>query len=239
MLVADHLGPVLVLTLNRPESRNAFNHDLYTALSTALTDAAADDAVNAVVITGTDPAFSAGQDLKEMAAMASGELVFADGFGFVKLLDALENFPKPIIAAVNGSAAGIGLTMLLHCDIVLVSENARLRVPFAELGVPPEAGSSALLAQRIGWQKAAEMLFTSEWISASDAVQHGLALREVAHDRLMDETLALAQRIASFNPNATGIAKKLMLAARGTASQDARAREEAEFAKLFRSQRDA
>jgi enoyl-CoA hydratase/carnithine racemase len=237
MLVADHLGPVLVLTLNRPESRNAFNHHLYMALSAALTDAAVDTSVNAVVITGTDPAFSSGQDLKEMAAMASGELVFADGFGFVKLLDALENFPKPLLAAVNGAAAGIGLTMLLHCDIVLVSSSARLRVPFAELGVPPEAGSSALLAQRVGWQKAAELLFTSEWMGASDAVACGLALREVPHDRLMDETLAIAQRIASFDPRATSTAKKLMLAARGTTSQDARAREESEFAKLFGSRR--
>lgn len=237
MLIADRHGAVLSLTLNRPEARNAFNHALYTALAAALADAAVDDSVHVVVITGTDPAFSAGQDLKEMAAMASGDITFAEGFGFVTLLDALETFPKPLIAAVNGAAAGIGLTMLLHCDIVLVSKVARLRVPFAELGVPPEAGSSALLAQRVGWQKAAEMLFTSEWMSSTDAVRHGLALREVDHDRLIDETQLIAQRIASFSPTATSTAKKLMLAARGNVSQDARAREEAEFAKLFRAQR--
>jgi enoyl-CoA hydratase/carnithine racemase len=229
----DH---VRVVTLARPERKNAFNQDLYLAVADALADAASDTDVHCVVVTGDGTAFSSGQDLAEMAAIADGTSTNADGF--TRLLEQLESFPKPLIAAVNGPAVGIGMTMLLHCDIVVVAHSARLRVPFSELGVPPEAGSSALLADRIGWQRAAEVLFTSRWIDAETAVEFGLAVRAVPDDELMLETSALATTIARQSPDAVATAKRLMLAARGARAEDARDRESTAFATLFAQQRD-
>ncbi len=237
MLQIDHHGAVQVLTLNRPQARNAIDHGLYMAIADALTSATNDDTVNAVVVTGAGSTFCAGQDLQEMAAMASGGVSFAGGHGFPRMMDILESFPKPLLAAVNGAAAGIGLTMLLHFDIVFVGQSARLRVPFSELGVPPEAASSALLPERVGWQKAAELLFTSSWMSAEEAVQYRLALRLFADDVLQEETLKMALHIASFSGSATRTTKELLLAARADVSTAARKREDAAFSALFRSRR--
>jgi enoyl-CoA hydratase/carnithine racemase len=237
VLRTNHHGTVTLLTFDRPDARNAFNHALYCAISDELDRARDDDATNVVVLTGNGSAFCAGQDLIEMTAMARGDLGFAGGHGFTRLLESLESFDKPLLAAVNGPAAGIGLTMLLHCDIVLVAKSARLRVPFAEMGVPPEAGSSALLPLRLGWQKASQLLFTSEWMSADDAVASGLALRSTNDELIVDETMALATRIAMHDGKAMRTTKRLMMDARGSISQDARVREEAAFAELFRSTR--
>ncbi len=223
---------VRLCTLQRPERRNAFDQEHYHALAATLADAAVDDAVHAVVITGAGTAFSAGQDLKEMAALADGTSVGTSD-GFPRLLDQLDTFPKPLLAAVNGDAVGIGMTMLLHCDIVLVATEARLRVPFSELGVPPEAGSSALLADVVGWQQAAELLFTSKWVSGAEAVAMGLALCAYETDELLDQTLDLATRIAEQSPWAVQTAKRLMLASRGSRSRAARRGEDVAFATLF------
>jgi enoyl-CoA hydratase/carnithine racemase len=124
-------------------------------------------------------------------------------------------FPKPLIAAVNGLAVGIGCTILAHCDIVLVADSARLRAPFVSLGVVPEAASSRLLPERMGWQAAAELLFTAQWLDADAAVDTGIARRKVAHERLLDEALDLARRIAAMPITSLVETKKLLLDARG------------------------
>ena len=224
---------VQLCTIERPERRNAFDQEHYVSLATAMADAAANDDVHVLVVTGIGASFSAGQDLKEMAALASGT---ASGphDGFPRLVDQLDTFPKPLLAAVNGDAVGIGLTMLLHCDIAVVAHDARLRVPFSELGVPPEAGSSALLGDVVGWQQAAELLFTSRWIDGDEAVQMGLALKAVQRADVLDHTMVIAHRIASQSPWAVQTAKRLMLEARGQRSRTARRHENAAFAQLFR-----
>jgi enoyl-CoA hydratase/carnithine racemase len=227
--VADH-GPVRVLTLHRPEALNAFDSPLYRAAGAALNAARADDRVKVVVLTGAGRAFSAGQDLGEMARLAAGEAIES---GFPVLLEALESFDKPLIAAVNGPAVGIGFTLLPHCDLVLVAEGARLRTPFAEMGVPPEAASSVLFPARMGWQRAAEVLFTSPWLSAADAVECGIALRAVPPGDLLVESLALAARIATAPLPALRAIKATMLAGRADAVSAARAREEAAFARVL------
>jgi enoyl-CoA hydratase/carnithine racemase len=231
MLRSEDHDDVRVLTLERPERRNAFDQAQYVALAQALADAAADDTVRCVVITGAGGCFSAGQDLDEMAAIARGELPGADGF--TRLLEQLETFPKPLIAAVIGAAVGIGATMLLHCDIVLVADNARLKFPFATMGVPPEAAASALLADTIGWQHASELLFTARWLDAHEAAAIGLALTVVPVDDALDRALDLAASIAANQPRAVQTAKRLLLASRGDRSTNARARENREFAALF------
>ena len=221
---------VRLLRLNRPERLNAFDSPLYRSLAGALDAARADDTVKVVVLTGAGRAFSAGQDLDEMARLAAGEQVDS---GFPVLLDALGAFDKPLVAAVNGPAVGIGFTLLPHCDLVLVSETARFRTPFAEMGVPPEAASSLLFPARMGWQRAAEVLFTSPWLSADEAVECGVALRAVPADELVPEALALATAIAAAPLVALRAIKATMLAGRADAVAADRAREEAAFAEVL------
>jgi enoyl-CoA hydratase/carnithine racemase len=226
---ADNAG-VRLLTLARPHALNAFDSPLYRATGAALDAARADDAVRVVVITGEGRAFSAGQDLDELARLAAGEV---SDSGFPVLLDALQAFDKPLVAAVNGAAVGIGFTMLPHCDLVLAAESARFRTPFAEMGVPPEAASSVLFPARMGWQRAAEVLFTSPWLNAHEAVEYGIALRVVSDEMLLTEAVALAGRIATAPLAALRAIKATMLAGRADGVAAAMAREGAEFARVL------
>lgn len=139
-------------------------------------------------------AFTAGMDLKSSGTgLAEGEEP-----GFLPFARALLAFDKPLLAAVNGIAVGIGTTVLLHCDIVLAAPSARFRVPFTRLGVVPEAASSLLLPAAIGWQAAAEWLYTSDWLHAEQAAALGFVLRVVPDAELMTQALHLAQRIAAM-----------------------------------------
>ena len=215
---------VLVLTLNRPRQKNAFNEAMWRDARDALRDAQADDAVRAVVVTGVGDAFSAGQDLGEMAGPPGGE-----GPAFPSFMDRLVGFDKPLLAAVNGVGVGIGLTMLLHCDVVWIAEGARLRAPFVPLGVVPEAASSYLLPLQLGHQRAAELLFTADWIDASRAVELGIASRALPAERLLPELRALASRIAAQPLGALRWTKRTLIAVRAEGIRAARAREDAAF----------
>ena len=148
VLAIEDRGRVRILTLDRPGALNAFNDDLYDAVRDALQAAAEAPDVAVVLLTGRGHAFTAGQDLGELAQPRRHE----DGkaHGFPPFIATLEAFPKPLLAAVNGLAVGIGLTLLPHCDVVLVAEEARLRAPFISLGVTVEAGNSLLLPATIG-----------------------------------------------------------------------------------------
>jgi enoyl-CoA hydratase/carnithine racemase len=229
----DH-GAVRVIGFDRPDVLNAFDTALYRAVAGALDDARADEAVSVVVLTGEGRAFSAGQDLNEMARLAEavGTGVEIES-GFPALLESVQRFDKPLLAAVNGVGLGIGFTLLAHCDMVIIAEGARLRVPFAEMGVPPEAASSYLFPLRMGWQRAAEILFTGRWMDAAEAVDAGMALRAVPADRLMVDVLALAQSIATAPLPALRAIKAAMLAAHADAVAAAREREERAFADLL------
>ena len=245
MLRIEDRDRVRLLTLDRPEALNAFNAALYDAGRDALLAAAADDDVAVVVITGEGRAFSAGQDLLEMAELASkhgqggsgdepetgGDQpeTGGDASGFSGFLDALQSFPKPLIAAVNGLGLGIGFTMLAHCDVVFIAEGARLKTPFTSLGVSPEAASSYLFPMRMGWQRAARILFTSDWISAEEAVEVGIALQVCAPEALLSDALELAGRIARMPISSLVTTKRVMLEAQLPHIRDARSREEAAF----------
>lgn len=220
---------VRLLTLNRPEALNAFNQDLWYDTAAALEWAAGDDDIRCVVLTGEGRAFSAGQDLTEM----NDPSVFAGREpGYNRFMPVLEAFPKPVVAAVNGIGVGIGLTMLLHCDVVLISTEARLKAPFISLGVTTEASASLLMPATMGWQRAAEVLYTEPWIDAETAVADGIALRAVAPERLMEETMALARHIGSLPLGPLMATKRLMLAGRADAVAAARLRELAAFQTL-------
>jgi len=221
---------VRLLTLDRPAALNAFDSPLYRAAGEAIEAARLDDDVKVVVVTGAGRAFSAGQDLKELERLAAGEQIES---GFPVLLDALCDFDKPLIAAVNGVAVGIGFTMLAHCDLVIVAQSARMRTPFAELGVAPEAASSLLFPARMGWQRAAHVLFTSAWLDATEAVEYGIALEQCPDDRVLERALDLARSIATAPLVSLRAIKATMLAGQGEQVLAARAREDAAFAALL------
>jgi enoyl-CoA hydratase/carnithine racemase len=232
LITADD-GAVRLITLDRPEALNAFDTDLYVALGSALDAASADDSVHVVVVTGSGRAFSAGQDLKEMTRMATAGPDEEITSGFPVLVDALIAFDKPLVAAVNGLAIGIGFTMLPHCDLVLVSDEARFRTPFAELGVAPEAASSYLFPLVMGPQRGAHALFTGEWMSADDAVASGIALSSHPTDELLPAAMALATRIAGYPLDSLKAIKSTVASGRRDAVVAARAREEELFAELL------
>jgi enoyl-CoA hydratase/carnithine racemase len=228
-------GAVRIIRFNRPEARNAFNGALYDAVTDALTEAAEVSGCHVVVLTGNGSAFSAGQDLKEMAQIVTGEASPDAAKGFRGLLDAVQSFEKPLLAAVNGVGVGLGFTLLPHCDIVFMADDARLRVPFAELGVPPEAASSYLFPTTMGWQRAAWALFTGSWMNARQAVDAGVALAHYPAETLMEETLAVARAIAAMPADAVMAGKRLLLATRNPAVSAARQREDAGFVELLGS----
>jgi enoyl-CoA hydratase/carnithine racemase len=145
----------------------------------------------------------------------------------------LAEFPKPLLAAVNGVAVGLGFTMLAYCDLVLVADTARLRAPFVELGVAPEAGSSYLFPVRLGWQRAARVLLTGEWVTAPQLVEWGLALQVCEASDVVGETVAVAERIAAGPLPSLMATKRLLLAGQHDAVAAARRREDAAFASLL------
>jgi enoyl-CoA hydratase/carnithine racemase len=230
---AEAAPGVRVIAFNRPEVRNAFDTVMYHEVTAALRAADADEAVGAVVLTGRGTAFTSGQDLAEMAAIATGAAVAGAVQGFMGLLACVTELSVPLLAAVNGVAVGLGFTLLAHCDIVLVDDGARLRVPFAELGVPLEAASSLLFPAAMGWQQAARVLLTSDWVTADELVELGLAVRVCPPGTVLDETVTLAARIAAHPRGATRAITSLMRAARHDAIAEANRREQAAFAALL------
>jgi enoyl-CoA hydratase/carnithine racemase len=229
----DDRGHVRVVTFDRPEARNAFDVAMYRAAAAALGAARDDPEIRAVVLTGTGTAFSAGQDLNEMRAFASGTAESDGASGFPVLLDIVQSFPKPLLAAVNGVAVGLGFTILAHCDLVVVADDARFKVPFTELGVPAEAGSTYLFPMRMGWQRAARVLFTSEWLTADDVVAAGIAIERCPRAQVLTRALELAEHIASLSPESVQAIKRLLVEAHVDHVIAARRREEAAFAELL------
>jgi len=226
LLVEERAG-VLLVRFNRPEQRNAFNNRMYDEVRDTLGEAQRRSEVRAVVLTGSGRAFSAGQDLSEMASPP-----LADGapHGFGPFMDRVCAFDKPLLAAVNGVGVGIGLTLLLHCDLVFVAEGTRLRAPFVTLGVVPEAASSYLLPLLVGVRKAVEVLYSADWIDAQRAVELGIANRLCGPEELLPVALDAARHLAKQPPEALRNTKRLLLATRDEAVRAARQREDESFA---------
>ncbi|MBV8788544.1 MAG: enoyl-CoA hydratase/isomerase family protein [Mycobacterium sp.] len=228
---------VRVLTFDRPERLNSFTASDYRDLHLALNACLTDDSVHAVVLTGAGRAYSAGADRSLLKLARDGQ---SDaGTEFNLLLEVLGGFDKPLLAAVNGVAVGIGATMLMYCDLVLVAETARLRLPFTELGIVPEAGSSALLPRRLRWPDLTWAVLSSEWIDASAAVDMGFAWRWVPDSQLLDETLSAAAKIAKFDNAAVRATKRLITAGRADIAKAAAESEAAELSRLLQGRDDS
>jgi enoyl-CoA hydratase/carnithine racemase len=200
---------VMIVTLDRAAKKNAITNAMYGEITAALDRAAADDSIRCVVLCGDGPDFCAGNDIGMFAAASAGEMDIADSHvgGF---LTALSTFPKPLIAAVTGRAIGIGVTMLLHCDLVYVAEDAILLLPFMDLGVVPEAGSSRLLPARIGHVRAFALFALSEPLSGADAAALGLANASLAAEAVLPAAMDAARRLAAKPASAITATKRLM-----------------------------
>ncbi|HET9566380.1 MAG TPA: enoyl-CoA hydratase-related protein [Mycobacterium sp.] len=196
ILISDE-NRVRTLTLDRPEVLNAFDEALYEATAAAIRAAAGDPDVAVVLLTGNGRAFSAGNDLNEMQARISDPSFADKGSHFTSMIDALTDFPKPLICAVNGLGVGIGTTILGYADLVFMSSQARLKCPFTSLGVAPEAASSYLLPHLIGRQNAAWLLMSSEWVTAEEALRMGLVWKVCEPDDLLPEARRHAEILAS------------------------------------------
>ncbi len=201
-------GAVLTLTFNRPQKRNAFTVEMYARLAQALAEADADDGVRAVVLEGTGEAFTSGNDVKDFIERPPlGE--DAPVFRFLLRLVALE---KPLLAAVQGPAVGIGTTMLLHCDDVTAAPSASFSLRFVSLGLCPEGGSSLLLPLRAGPLLATELLLSGEPFDVATAQRAGLVSRVVPEADLSRSVAARAAAIAALPPGAVRATKRLLRA---------------------------
>lgn len=194
---------VLLLTLNRPHKKNAFSNEQWLAFKDALVAASDNPLVACVVITGAGFDFSSGVDLNDFSE-TEGEHPFAVS------AKALVDFDKPVVSAARGVAVGGGATLLLHTDVVYVGDSLRLRFPFTALGLVPEWGSSYQLQAIIGARKAAELMYTSEWINADKAVDLGIATASFDDDVLLDKAMEKAREIAQWPIPSLVETKKLM-----------------------------
>ncbi|MDV8000839.1 enoyl-CoA hydratase/isomerase family protein [Rhodococcus sp. IEGM 1408] len=224
---------VRTLTLSRPQSLNAFDEALYDALTIALREASADPAVAVVLLTGEGRAFSAGTDLVEMTERVTNPDFVPGEHGFVGLIDALAEFDKPLILAINGLGLGIGLTIIGFADLVFMAEDARLKCPFTSLGVAPEAASSYLLPRLVGRQNAAWVLLSSEWITAREAHEMGLVWRLCPPGELQAVATGHAARLARLPISSLRAVKRTMVEPLAQQIAAARERENQCFAELM------
>ncbi|MBS0249717.1 MAG: crotonase/enoyl-CoA hydratase family protein [Proteobacteria bacterium] len=201
-------GPIQILRIARPEKKNALTGAMYGALADAIEAGDADDAIAAHIITGSGGVFTAGNDIGDFLATARG----TGGLGknvvrFIRLLPVIK---KPLLAAVDGNAIGIGTTLLFHCDLVYAAPDATFATPFLDLGVVPEAASSLLMPDRMGYTRAFAMLALGDPMSADDALAAGFVNAIVPASDLEGAAIAAAKRLAAKPPEALAIARRLM-----------------------------
>jgi enoyl-CoA hydratase/carnithine racemase len=205
-ILVRHEDGVQIVTMNRPKKKNALTHAMYAALAEAVRAGDADPTVRVLLLTGAEGAFTSGNDLKDFLSTPPE----GPDAPVMRFLHALTTVDKPLVAAVNGLAVGIGLTLLLHCDLVYVARSAKLSAPFVNLGLVPEAASSLLLPQRIGHARAAALLLLGESLSAEGAVSAGLATEAFDDAVLFPEALRRARLLAAKAPMAVKLTRRLM-----------------------------
>jgi len=181
---------VLLITLNRPQRKNAFSVEQWNAFADAIEAAKTDDHVNVVVVTGAGGHFSSGVDLSDFGEESAK--------AFERASWAVMNFDKPLIGAAPGAAVGGGATLLFHCDVVYVGESLKMRLPFVSLGLVPEWASSYMLQANIGARRAAELFYTAEWINADRAMETGIATRVYPDEQLLAAAMAKAAEMAQW-----------------------------------------
>lgn len=230
MILVETRGRVGLITLNRPQAMNALNNQLMNEVMDALEAFDKDDAVGAMVIAGSEKAFAAGADIKEMSGRSAREMQEAD---HVAVFGRIRSVEKPVIAAVSGWALGGGCEIALSCDMIVASESAKFGQPEINIGVIPGAGGTQRLTHAVGKALAMEMVLNNRTLSAQEALHHGLVNRVVPVDAYLDEALKLADEIASRAPLAVRAAKKMINASYESSLTDGLAAEKQAFYDLF------
>lgn len=205
ILTSKNAG-ILTIEFNRPDKKNAITAAMYQCMADALADAATDDAVRVILFIGRPEIFTAGNDLSDFMLNPPS----TENSPVFQFLRQISQAGKPVVAAVSGAAVGIGTTMLMHCDLVYAADNAKFSMPFAQLGLCPEAASSLLFPQIAGYQRAAEKLLLGESFSAQEACDMGLVNRVVAADQLLELALQQAAKLAALPAASIRITKHLM-----------------------------
>lgn len=222
---------ILQITMNRPDKKNALTLAMYEAMTAGMIDAAEESAVRVIVIAGTEACFTAGNDLGDFLNSPPADQD-SPVFQFLK---ALVSARKPVVAVVHGPAVGIGTTMLLHCDLIYASASARFQLPFVNLGLSPEAASSLLLPQLLGYHRAAELLLLGEAIDANTALHWGLVNAVRPDEELDGYALHKAEQLAAQPPNAVQLSKVLMRRTSPAAIEETMAEEGRHFMARLRS----
>jgi len=231
LIVEAPSAGVTLIRLNRPEALNALNSQLLGELSAALDAAEADDGVRCLVLTGSDRAFAAGADIKEMSDKSYAQMFASDFFGGPARR--IEQFRKPVIAAVAGYALGGGCELAMLCDFIIAAETAKFGQPEINLGVMPGIGGTQRLPRAVGKAKAMDMVLTARMMDAAEAERAGLVSRVVPAEKLLDEALAAAAKIAAQSPLAVAMNKELVNAAFETTLSTGVAMERRLFHSLF------
>lgn len=226
-VVVSKADGICEIQLNRPDKRNAITLAMYGALTEALNEARADDSVRVVLLSGAGASFTAGNDLNDFI----GQTDLGEDNNAIRFLRLLPSFRKVLVAAVHGQTVGIGVTMLLHCDLVVAARGAQLIMPFLRLGLVPEAASSLLLPRAVGYHRAAELLLLGQPLDAQTAFGMGLVNRVVEDQSVLEEGRKMAQAVAQQPASAVLATKRLLRSETG--SVNARIEEELE---LFRQQ---
>ncbi|NUG50844.1 enoyl-CoA hydratase [Acinetobacter lactucae] len=198
---------ILTLTMSNPTKKNAINYEMYADLSQALDQAATNQDIHVVVLTGEDSAFTSGNDVN---AFEKRDTTTSEPPASIVFIKSLATFPKPIIAKVNGVAIGIGSTMLLHCDLVYASQNSIFQFPFVNLGLVPEAGSSYILPRLLGFARASEIILVGEKFSAEQAKDYGLVNEIFEANELNQVVEDVAIKLAHKPNKALQLSKKLL-----------------------------
>lgn len=232
-ILIERDGGVMTLRINRPDKRNALTQAMYAGLADGLDAAAADPAVRVVVVTGSNGHFTAGNDLGDFLAEPPRD----DSERPVgRFLRTISQFPKPLIAAVEGVAVGVGTTMLLHCDLVYADETAKLQLAFVNLGLVPEAASSLLLPKMIGTARASELLMFGETFSAADAERYGIVNKVVPAGALTTFAAERAAALAAKPAGALRSTKQLIRRSTTATVAERMAEEGALFAAALQSE---
>ncbi len=230
-LIVDVEDHVSLIKLNRPDALNALNSELVSELATALREAEENEKVRVIVITGSEKAFAAGADIKEMSEKTFVEVANENLFGSVG--DEFARVRKPVIAAVCGYALGGGCELAMMCDFIIAADNAKFGQPEVNLGVIPGIGGTQRLTRLIGKSKAMDMNLTGRFIDAEEAERSGLVSRVVPAKKLMEEALATAQKIAEKSELATRTIKESVNRAYETTLQEGLLFERRSFHALF------
>ena len=235
-VLVERADGVATLTLNRPDKLNAYTARMGVALVDAFRSLQDDDAVRAVILTGAGRGFCAGVDLEALSAMQSGEAVEGPKLGEEEFVRGFANellaYPKPVIAAINGAAIGVGVTMVLPCDVRIAVETAKLGATFTKLGILPGLGSTHLLPRIVGLAKAQELVLTARVIRAPEALAIGLVNEVVAADALLPRAREIAAEMADNDPDALAFAKRALQHGASASMEEALAHEQAASAAL-------